>query len=91
MIYRGVKARELFGGRGIEEVVEVPLCWDCVIEMEVGEGSDRDVTFRKGLGGAERVTGGGELFMNRWDRRKEKGVSEGIPMSGLAVSLLQEC
>lgn len=37
MIYRGVKVRDLVGGegRGIEKVGEVPLCWDCGIEIEV--------------------------------------------------------
>ncbi|KAL7921938.1 hypothetical protein ACQKWADRAFT_293941 [Trichoderma austrokoningii] len=39
VVCRGVRVRELFGGRGIEEVGEVPLCWDCVIEMEVSRSN----------------------------------------------------
>lgn len=52
VIYRGVKVRDLVGGRGrgIEEVGEVPLCWDCGIEIEVCER-------RGGMRGAGGVNG----------------------------------
>lgn len=80
MIYRGVKARELFGGRGIEEVVEVPLCWDCVIEMEVGEGkSENAVTIRKELGVRP--------LRSRWDGRKAGGMRVDSPVSKQVVSV----
>jgi hypothetical protein len=59
VIYRGVKWRDLMGGKRIEEVGEVPLCWDCVIEMEVCEGRGRGESdaLRKGLRRVERVKG----------------------------------
>lgn len=86
MIYRGVKAMDLAGGRGIEEVAEVPLCWDCVIEMEVGEerGEGENAAFWEGLRGAGGVTGGG-LLRDRWDGRRAKGGRVGSLMSGCAV------
>ncbi|KAL6909029.1 hypothetical protein GGI43DRAFT_166237 [Trichoderma evansii] len=79
VIYRGVKARELFGGRGIEEVVEVPLCWDCVIEMEVGEGRSENATIWNGLG-----TG---LLRNQWDKQNARGMRSGHPISKEDVRL----
>lgn len=85
MIDRGVKARDLIGRRGIEKVGEVPLCWDCVIEIEVCEGRKRG----ERLGGAEGVDGDG-LFRSRWDGRKEKGMRDESSTSKQAVSLVEE-
>jgi hypothetical protein len=56
VIHRGVKVREL-NGRGIEEVGEVPLCWDCGIEIEVCEERGEQNDLEKRLGRVDGVNG----------------------------------
>jgi hypothetical protein len=84
VIYSGVKVRDLFEGGNVEEVMEPPLCLDCIIEMEVGERKSENVAMRRGLGGVERVSG--QSLRNRRDGRRAKCVGVEHPESEYVVS-----